>query len=164
MSNVYLFDGKPQSIEKSIAKHYIGGGGQPPMEERISHIEMRLDSLERSVDMVKSDVSHIKTQISSLESDVSNMRWWILGTCITTILSVAGIMIAFAQYQSSWFQVALSRNWEVSQKSLEKIEATQMRLERIDALREAGLLKFQREEQNKQPDSNAILDPHSNKK
>lgn len=116
------------------------------MEERISRIEMRLDSLESSVDTVKSDVSHIKTQNSSLEGDVSNMRWWILGTCITTILSVAGIMIAFAQYQSSWFQIALSRNWEVSQKSLEKIEATQMRLERIDALREAGLLKIQQEE------------------
>lgn len=164
MTTIHSFTGDSQVIERAKENRYSGGGGQPPMEERISRIEMRLDSLERSVDMVKSDVSHIKTQISSLESDVSNMRWWILGTCITTILSVAGIMIAFAQYQSSWFQVALSRNWEVSQKSLEKIEATQIRLERIDALREAGLLKFQREEQNKKSPLNTTSGSHNRKK
>ena len=90
----------------------------------------------------------IEKRLDSLENSVSNMRWWILGTCLTTILSVVSIIIAFMQYQSSWLQLVVNRNWEIAQKSLEKIEATQMRLERIDALREVGLLQFQREEQS----------------
>lgn len=144
---VVSFDGKPLPIEGNREPGHTGGGGQPPMDERISHIETRLDSLEKNIATVQTDLSHIKTQIATLGSDVSNMRWWILGTCITIILSVGMIVIAFGQYQSSWFQLALNHNWEVAQKSLDKIEDTQLRLERMDALREAELLKNSKEQQ-----------------
>lgn len=114
------------------------------MDERISRIETRLDSLEKNVATVQTDLSAIKTQMTALEknvatlaSEASSVRWWILGTCITIILSVGMIVIAFGQYQSSWFQLALNHNWEIAQKSLDKIEDAQLRLERLDALREA---------------------------
>lgn len=138
------FDGKAPAIEGKRELRHTGGGGQPPMDERISRIETRLDSLEKNVATVQTDLSAIKTQMTALEknvatlaSEASSVRWWILGTCITIILSVGMIVIAFGQYQSSWFQLALNHNWEIAQKSLDKIEDAQLRLERLDALREA---------------------------
>lgn len=94
------------------------------MNERITKLEAKFDAFEKSVD--------------SLRMEISNIRWWILGACLTTLIGVGAIVIAFGQYQASWFQQSLDRNWEMGQKAMDKIDATMLRMERLDAEQKAG--------------------------
>lgn len=106
---------------------YGGGEGGPPMSpERMTRLEGRMDRLENKVDQIHRQI-------------------W--GACLTTILGVIAAIIAFGQWQTSWLQDSVTqtrqnleknsdRNWEAAQKSLDKIEAIQLRLERMDAQRD----------------------------
>jgi len=125
---------------------YGGGEGGPPMiNERMTRLEDRMDSLEGTVFDLRGDVRELR-------NEVGNMRWWIVGTCLTTVLGVIAVVIAFGQFQASWLQNSVAqtresleknsdRNWEATQKALEKIESIQLRLERMDALHEKATLQ-----------------------
>lgn len=120
-------------------KAYPPNGGEPPMiNERLSRLEAHMD--------------HIRNDVSSLHNEMANIRWWILSTCLATIIGVAAIIIAFSQYQTSWLQQSINqtseslekssdKNWDAAQKALDRIESIQIRLERIDALRKKDASK-----------------------
>ncbi|MDR1946617.1 MAG: hypothetical protein LBQ51_05565 [Desulfovibrio sp.] len=90
-----------------------------PMAERIAKMETRMDQVD--------------VQLKEIKNEVSGIRYWIIGGVATTLLGIAATVIAFGSYQSGWFQHSLNRNWEISLKTLEKIDATMLRMERMDA-------------------------------
>lgn len=105
-------------VKKEEENYYIS------MNERIAKLEAKFDTFEKSMD--------------SLRVELSAIRWWILGTCLTTLIGVGAIVVAFGQYQASWFQQSLDRNWEIGQKTMDKIDATMLRMERLDAEQKSG--------------------------
>ena len=93
-----------------------GGGGYPPdMDARIDKIEVRIDKIERAIDR--------------LISDISSLKQWVIGIALASL----GITIAVLTLHTSWLIHDSNRNWETSQKALEKIETNLLRLERLDA-------------------------------
>lgn len=123
--SVDLIDG-----DKAASNGYYGEGGEPPMiSERLSRLETHME--------------HIQSEVSKLRTEIGNMRWWVGGACLTTLLGVSAIVIAFGQYQASWFQNSLSqtmerfekesdRNWEAAQKALERIDENRYRVDRME--------------------------------
>ncbi|MDO5538267.1 MAG: hypothetical protein Q4F72_12170, partial [Desulfovibrionaceae bacterium] len=74
----------------------------------------------------------------SLRKEVSNVKYWILGSCIGSLLAAIGIIVAFAAYQASWFQHSLNENREqareaskTAQQSLEKVQQTMDEIVRL---------------------------------
>lgn len=129
---VDLIDG-----DKADSNGYCGGGGEPPM------ISERLSRLETHVAHIQNEVSNLRDDMRNLRDEIGNMRWWILSSCLATILGVASIVVAFGQYQASWFQNSLSqtmerfekesdRNWEAAQKALERIDENRHRVDRME--------------------------------
>jgi len=128
------------------------------LEERLDHIEVRMDKIEVSMDKLEERMGKIEVcmekfesrmleAIKELRAEVSNLRWWFLGSCLAMI----AIAIAFAQFQTSWFQNGMVQHREATaqliermdrdarerdaklSKAWERIEANQLRLERLDA-------------------------------
>ena len=89
----------------------------------------RLSSLEVKVE-------HIQENLSEIKSEISNIRFWLLGTVVSIFLGVGGIAYSIASFQASWFQDSLSKNWEVAQDALKRIDASQSRIERMEIKQE----------------------------
>ena len=111
-------------LEGNHLDSWHGGIYSQSMNERIAKIE--------------ATHLHMQGTLSELKSETSSLRLWILGCSISTFLGIAAIVIAFGAYQASWFQQSLDRNWEIGLKTMDKIDSTMLRMERLDAEQKAG--------------------------
>jgi hypothetical protein len=84
--------------------------------ERFARIETKLD--------------HIEKGLAETSSEVKGLRWWILGTVLSGVLAIIGVMIGFGQFQASWFQHSLEANRDTANKTEARVEKIQ---EGIDA-------------------------------
>ena len=107
-------------------------------------MEIKIAKLEVSISKILSDLSEIRSEVLSL-------RLWIAGSVLTFIAVAVGL----AAYQSSWFQHSLTvsheqtkESNEKAQKTMERIDATMLRLERMDAERQHT--EFRLEQMEKQ--------------
>jgi hypothetical protein len=84
------------------------GGTIPPMDTtaRLDRVEARLDGVEKRLDRVEVKLDH-------LGGEVSNLKWWLLGTTATVILTViatvVGTGIGIQQMTVTTFQAALAQ-------------------------------------------------------
>ena len=100
-----LFFGKDR-LEEILHEVYAG-----PMAARVANMEARL--------------SNVEIQLSEIKKSISNLHYWIIGA----IFTCATLVIGFGTYQSSWFQHSLNTSLQQSQKALDKIDATLMRID-----------------------------------
>ena len=110
MQNVSMFPGKKTAenlppLQRKLANGG-GGGYNESMEERVARIETRLDSIER--------------QIGELKDGNRSIRNLIIGSAIA-ILAVA---VPLVIHESN-------RNWEITQKALERATDASIRAESL---------------------------------
>lgn len=99
-------------------------------------MEIRIAKLEVITSEIRNNITEIRADIQGLRSEVSALRLWIVGA----VLTIIGVIVGFAAYQASWFQYSLSivqeqaqAANEKAQKTMDSINATMLRLERLDA-------------------------------
>ena len=87
-----------------------------------NQMQNRVVRIESDIENIKGNVGEMKQDIREIRGEVHSLRWWILGTALASFLGLAAIMIAFGQYQASWFQHSLDRNWEIALNILESLQ------------------------------------------
>lgn len=98
-------------------KRGLPPGGQPPqngdMEARLSALEERADRVERKIDAVDGRLVHVSSKLEHVDREAGNLKWWILGSLITTVLTVIGTVVAtgvgIQQMTVTTFQAATDR-------------------------------------------------------
>lgn len=99
-------------------------------------MEIRIAKLEVITSEIRNNIAETRADIQGLRSEVSALRLWIAGA----VLTIIGVIAGFVAYQASWFQHSLSIVQEQAkvanekaQKTMDSINATMLRLERLDA-------------------------------
>lgn len=131
-----------RGVDADAMPSYDFGGGcdmDTTCDARFSRIEGKLDHVDSRLVRVEAKLDHVESRLTRIESEVSGLRWWVLGGTLTII----AIVIAYGQFQASWFMHSLDTNREISRAAEARSEEAQASIEES--------LKILREQHAPQP-------------
>lgn len=67
-------------------------------------------------------MEYINHDYKNLMAAIRNLRWWVLGIGIGSVVAIVGAMICFAQWQGSWFQDAINARQQATEKLNDEME------------------------------------------
>lgn len=81
-------------------------GGDDSMESRVTR-------LETSIEYIQRDMSEIKADLKDVKKEIGKLPYWLIGTVLTVIFGVGGIMLAIVQFyqaqNTAWLQHFLNQ-------------------------------------------------------
>lgn len=102
------------------------------LSERLAAIGKDVENLQARMTEFQSELSGVKSEIGGVRKDMTGNFRWTVGTIITIFALIVGVI----SFQSSWYQDSLSKNWEVAQDALKRIDTSQSRIERMEIKQE----------------------------
>lgn len=83
-------------------------GRDQAMRLELRHIEARVDlniaNMKETVAHMKEDAADIRKDVAEIKRDYKTMRYWLLGTTVTTVLGVASINATMVSNMKTFFE------------------------------------------------------------
>jgi len=119
-----FWDSYPK-VGKEVLQYGSNNGNNGGMETRITAIETRLDSVEGSLSNIEEEMKEVKKGITSLQS-----------SAFKAFAALIAIIIAAFTLQTTWLALNDAKNWETTQKALERSTDASIKAEALKAVQE----------------------------
>lgn len=101
-----------------------GGNNNSDMEARISKIETRLDGMDARLNGIDVQLIDIKSDMREIRSAVQSMPKWFIGMAVAVVAAICTVSVPLILHESN-------RNWEVTQKALDRATDAAIRVEAL---------------------------------
>jgi len=101
-----------QEREERIVKHFddVFESQQKMIDLKMNNIEIKLSNLDQNISHLRSEMNNITSRVDSVHNRVDGIKYFIIGSVVTLLLGIGGIVYANWQVIASMLQLAQGAN------------------------------------------------------